>query len=112
MCFARYASALSVLTLALGFAVVVPTILPWAALYFSIKLYVADIRDQQEAYEAWDSWFGQLGIDPDKRPVRNILQAVVKDRMLRVELYAHAALPAAGEEPLPGGVPVTRRAHR
>lgn len=78
----------------------------------SIKLYVADIRDQQEAYEAWDSWFGQLGIDPDKRPVRNILQAVVKDRMLRVELYAHAALPAAGEEPLPGGVPVTRRAHR
>jgi len=35
-----YASALSVLTLALGFAVVVPTILPWAALYFTIKLYV------------------------------------------------------------------------
>ena len=78
----------------------------------SIKLYVADIRDMYETYEAWDSWFGQLGIDPDKRPVRNILQANVKDRMLRVELYAHAALPAAGEEPLPGGVPVTRRAHR
>lgn len=35
-----YASALSVLTLALGFAVVVPTILPWAALYFTVKLYV------------------------------------------------------------------------
>jgi hypothetical protein len=35
-----YASALSVLTLGLGFAVVVPLILPWTALYFTIKLYV------------------------------------------------------------------------
>jgi len=78
----------------------------------SIKLYVADIRNMSEAFEAWDSWFGQLGIDPDKRPVRNILQANLKDSMLRVELYAHAALPAAGEEPLPGGVPKNRRAHR
>jgi len=44
--------------------------------------------------------------------VRNILQANLKDSMLRVELYAHAALPAAGEEPLPGGVPKNRRVHR
>jgi hypothetical protein len=35
-----YASALSVLTLGLGFSVVVPLILPFTALYFTIKLYV------------------------------------------------------------------------
>jgi len=35
-----YASALSVLTLCLGFSVVVPLILPWAALYFWVKFYV------------------------------------------------------------------------
>jgi enamine deaminase RidA (YjgF/YER057c/UK114 family) len=71
----------------------------------NIQIYVADIRDMQETFQAWDSWFSMMGISPAHRPVRNIIESRLKDRILKVELYAHAVLPPSGERPLAGGVP-------
>ena len=71
-----------------------------------VTIYLADIRDLYEAAEVWNEFFTDLGIPREQRPVRNVLQSLVsKDKMLKVELYAQAVLPAEGETALQGGVP-------
>jgi len=71
-----------------------------------VTIYLADIRDLYEAAEVWNEFFNEMGIPREQRPVRNVLQSLVsKDKMLKVELYAQAVLPAEGETALPGGVP-------
>tara|TARA_B100000683_G_scaffold243879_1_gene253626 strand:+ start:66981 stop:67718 length:738 start_codon:yes stop_codon:yes gene_type:complete len=71
-----------------------------------VTIYLADIRDLYEAAEVWNEFFTDLGIPREQRPVRNVLQSLVsKDKILKVELYAQAVLPAEGETALQGGVP-------
>ena len=66
-----------------------------------VTIYLADIRDLYEAAEVWNEFFTDLGIPREQRPVRNVLQSLVsKDKMLKVELYAQAVLPAEGETAL------------
>ena len=63
-----------------------------------VTIYLADIRDLYEAAEVWNEFFTDLGIPREQRPVRNVLQSLVsKDKILKVELYAQAVLPAEGE---------------
>ena len=59
-----------------------------------VTLCLSDIRTAEYAFRAWDSYFNELGLSEEWRPVRITHQMTLKDPQYRVEVHAEAVLPA------------------
>jgi enamine deaminase RidA (YjgF/YER057c/UK114 family) len=59
-----------------------------------VTLCLRDIRTAEYAFRAWDSYFNELGLSEEWRPVRITHQMTLKDPQSQVEVHAEAVLPA------------------